>query len=132
MNKRIQQFLEIENLSPSKLADMLGLQRSGISHILAGRNKPSYDFILKFLRTFPNINPDWLLMGKGKIYRNGENDQNSQNEDNTPQLSINFEENQEFYEESDEATEIKIIEKKINRITLFYNDGSFQEFYPNK
>lgn len=132
MNKRIQQFLEIENLSPSKLADMLGLQRSGISHILAGRNKPSYDFILKFLRTFPNINPDWLLIGKGKIYRNGENDQNNQNEDNTPQLSINFEENQEFYEESDEATEIKIIEKKINRITLFYNDGSFQEFYPNK
>lgn len=132
MNKRIQQFLEIENLSPSKLADMLGLQRSGISHILAGRNKPSYDFILKFLRTFPNINPDWLLMGKGKIYRNGENDQNNQNEDNAPQLSINFEENQEFYEESDEATEIKIIEKKINRITLFYNDGSFQEFYPNK
>lgn len=132
MNKRIQQFLEIENLSPSKLADMLGLQRSGISHILAGRNKPSYDFILKFLRTFPNINPDWLLMGKGKIYRNGESDQNSQNEENTPQLSINFEENQEFYEESDEATEIKFIEKKINRITLFYNDGSFQEFYPNK
>ncbi|MBQ5881242.1 MAG: helix-turn-helix transcriptional regulator [Bacteroidales bacterium] len=132
MNKRIQQFLEIENLSPSKLADMLGLQRSGISHILAGRNKPSYDFILKFLRTFPNINPDWLLMGKGKIYRNGENDQNNQNEENTPQLSINFEENQEFYEESDEATEINIIEKKINRITLFYNDGSFQEFYPNK
>jgi plasmid maintenance system antidote protein VapI len=132
MNKRIQQFLDIENLSPSKLADMLGLQRSGISHILAGRNKPSYDFILKFLRTFPNINPDWLLMGKGKIYRNGENDQNNQNEENTPQLTINFEENQEFYEESDEATEIKIIEKKINRITLFYNDGSFQEFYPNK
>lgn len=132
MNKRIQQFLEIENLSPSKLADMLGLQRSGISHILAGRNKPSYDFILKFLRTFPNINPDWLLMGKGKIYRNGESDQNSQNEENTPQLSINFEENQEFYEESDETTEIKFIEKKINRITLFYNDGSFQEFYPNK
>jgi transcriptional regulator with XRE-family HTH domain len=132
MNKRIQQFLEIENLSPSKLADMLGLQRSGISHILAGRNKPSYDFILKFLKTFPNINPDWLLMGKGKIYRNGENDQNNQNEENTPQLTINFEENQEFYEESDEATEIKIIEKKINRITLFYNDGSFQEFYPNK
>lgn len=132
MNKRIQQFLEIENLSPSKLADVLGLQRSGISHILAGRNKPSYDFILKFLKTFPNINPDWLLMGKGKIYRNGENDQNNQNEENTPQLSINFEENQEFYEESDETTEIKFIEKKINRITLFYNDGSFQEFYPNK
>ena len=132
MNKRIQQFLEIENLSPSKLADVLGLQRSGISHILAGRNKPSYDFILKFLKTFPNINPDWLLMGKGKIYRNGESDQNSQNEENTPQLSINFEENQEFYEESDETTEIKFIEKKINRITLFYNDGSFQEFYPNK
>ena len=132
MREKLLKLMKSEKLSSSRLAEMLEIQPSSISHILSGRNKPSYDFILKFLRTFPNINPDWLLMGKGKIYRNGENDQNNQNEDNTPQLSINFEENQEFYEESDEATEIKIIEKKINRITLFYNDGSFQEFYPNK
>lgn len=132
MNRRIQQFIEVENLSPSKLADMLGLQRSGISHILGARNKPSYDFIMRFLKAFPNVNPDWLLLGKGKIYRTGENEQNLPNEENSPQYLINFDEPTEISEEQEENKEVKFIEKKINRITLFYSDGSFQEFYPNK
>ena len=132
MNRRIQQFIEVENLSPSKLADMLGLQRSGISHILGARNKPSYDFIMRFLKAFPNVNPDWLLLGKGKIYRTGENEQYLPNNENSPQYSINFDEPTEISEEQEENKEVKFIEKKINRITLFYSDGSFQEFYPNK
>jgi Helix-turn-helix. len=48
MNNRLQQFLSLENLTPSALADKLGVQRSGLSHILSGRNKPGYDFIKKY------------------------------------------------------------------------------------
>ncbi len=69
MNTRLQQFLELENLTPARLADMLGVQRSGLSHILSGRNKPSYDFLTRFLTKFPHINADWLMTGKGKAYR---------------------------------------------------------------
>lgn len=69
MNSRLQQFLDIEKLSPARLADMLGVQRSGLSHILSGRNKPGYDFIFKFLNCFPTINAEWLLTGKGKPYK---------------------------------------------------------------
>ena len=69
MNNRLQQFLELENLTPARLADTLGVQRSGLSHILSGRNKPGFEFITKLLTKFPHINPEWLLMGKGKPYK---------------------------------------------------------------
>ena len=69
MDKRLQQFLDLEDLTPSKLADILKIQRSGISHLLSGRNKPSFDFIQGILINFPQINPDWLILGKGKPYR---------------------------------------------------------------
>ena len=72
MNNRLQQFLELENLTPAKLADTIGVQRSGLSHILSGRNKPSYDFITRLLTKFPRINSDWLLTGKGKPYKDFE------------------------------------------------------------
>lgn len=69
MNNRLQQFLELENISPARLADTLGVQRSRLSHILSGRNKPGYDFFIKLLTKFPHINSEWLLMGKGKPYK---------------------------------------------------------------
>ncbi len=57
------------NLSASQLADKLGIQRSGLSHILSGRNRPGLDFAIKVLEKFPDINPDWLLLGKGVMLR---------------------------------------------------------------
>ena len=68
MNTRLQQFLTLENLSPARLADMLGVQRSGMSHLLSGRNKPGYDFILKLCTKFPDLNANWFITGKGKPY----------------------------------------------------------------
>ena len=69
MNNRLQQFLELENITPARLADTLGVQRSGLSHILSGRNKPGYEFITKLLLKFPRIISEWLLVGKGKPYK---------------------------------------------------------------
>ena len=78
MNSRLQQFLELENLTPARLADIMGIQRSGLSHILSGRNKPSYDFLHKLLIKFPHINGDWLMTGRGKAYNDfSENSQGS-------------------------------------------------------
>ncbi len=68
MNNRLQQFLTLENLTPARLADMLGIQRSGLSHILSGRNKPGYDFILKLCLKFPHLNANWFITGRGKPY----------------------------------------------------------------
>jgi len=69
MNGRVKTILEVYNLSASKFADMLDIQASGVSHIISGRNKPSYDFIKKLLEVFPDINPDWLILGIGNMNR---------------------------------------------------------------
>lgn len=60
-----------EGINSTRLAEILGIQASGISHIMSGRNKPSFDFLLKLLQRFPQINPDWLLLDKGPMYRDG-------------------------------------------------------------
>ncbi len=69
MQERIISFMKAEGIGSGALADRIGVQRSGLSHILSGRNKPSYDFILKFLEAFPNVNAEWFITGRGKMYK---------------------------------------------------------------
>ncbi len=69
MNNRIEILLDEIDMSPSLFADAIGVQRATISHILSGRNNPSLDFVQKVLARFPNINPDWILSGKGDVWR---------------------------------------------------------------
>ncbi len=66
INKRIITLIEILGLSPGEFADKINVQRSGISHITSGRNKPSLDFLERTLSVFPEINTEWLILGKGK------------------------------------------------------------------
>jgi transcriptional regulator with XRE-family HTH domain len=69
MNERLIAFLQAEELSSARFADIMKIQRSGVSHLLSGRNKPGYDFFEKFLRTFPTVNMEWLISGRGKMYK---------------------------------------------------------------
>lgn len=69
MKDRIAKLLKSEGMTAAKLADEIGVQASGISHILSGRNNPSTDFIVKLLERFRGINAEWLLMGKGSMYK---------------------------------------------------------------
>lgn len=62
-------LMKNEGLKPSQLAEQLEINPAGISHILAGRNKPGFDLLQKILRRFPRINPDWLLLDSDKMYR---------------------------------------------------------------
>ncbi len=151
MNRRLQQFLELEQLSPSRLADILGVQRSGISHILSGRNKPGYDFINTFLLKFPNINAEWLITGKGKPYKDNFSGKSAQSSvippitdnsifaDEGSNISDIQEDMPDFdvqYPHENEKNDLSITvpspNKGIKRITLFYKDGSFEEFLPSK
>lgn len=69
MQEKLRDFLNSEGLKPSQFADMLGVNPAGISHLLAGRNKPGYELLQKMLRRFPRLNPDWLLLDQGTMYR---------------------------------------------------------------
>lgn len=67
MKNRIKKIIELENISYSKFADIIGIQRSGVSHILSGRNNPSLEVVQKILESFEYLNTDWLLFGKGEM-----------------------------------------------------------------
>lgn len=67
LKDRILQIIEYTQLSSSEFADEIEVQRSNISHIMSGRNKPSLDFIIKIKDRFPEISWDWLIKGNGKM-----------------------------------------------------------------
>ncbi|MDD4655797.1 MAG: helix-turn-helix transcriptional regulator [Bacteroidales bacterium] len=147
MKDRLQQFLDLEQLTPAKLADILEVQRSGLSHILSGRNKPGFDFINKLLTKFPSLNSDWLITGKGKVYKDSfathiENSINSQQEKNqsntlfsteneTTKPNLNEEhpsENSLFENERADTNKNKTLKK----VLMFYSDNTFIEYYPQE
>jgi transcriptional regulator with XRE-family HTH domain len=69
MNQRLQQFLAAENISQAQFADSIDVARASVSHVLAGRNKPGYDFIRSISDHYPKLNLEWLISGKGKMYK---------------------------------------------------------------
>lgn len=69
MNTRLKQFLSAENISQAQFADTINVVRASVSHVLAGRNNPSYDFIKAIMDNYPNLNIEWLILGKGKMYK---------------------------------------------------------------
>lgn len=68
-NDRLLYLFEKFSLNASSFADKIGVQRSSLSHILSGRNKPSLDLILKIYETFPEISLPWLSLGEGDFYK---------------------------------------------------------------
>ena len=112
--KRLQNVIDYYGESASSFAEKIGVQRSSISHILSGRNKPSLDFILKILSSFPEVELYWLLNGKGEF------PSSSHPVDLKPETS-------KLKIEDALPSEVKK-EKEIERIIIFYSDGSFKNF----
>ncbi len=136
MESRIQKLIGAENLSPTKFADVIGVQRSAISHILSGRNKPSFDLIQRILTKFPRVSSEWLLMGRGEMYKTTIQ-QRLFDVDLKPN-EIKNEVKQPVIQENTtnipaaKEPEIRVNESSIERIIIFYNDKSFKEYFPNK
>ena len=121
--KRLQKVIDFYNESASSFAEKIGVQRSSISHILSGRNKPSLDFVLKVLSSFPEVELYWLLNGKGHFPSEVKSIEESSLEKNEKVKSpIN---------DIPEVSEIKksnSLGKTIERIVIFYADGSFKNY----
>ena len=112
--RRLERILNYYSLSAAAFADKIQVQRSSISHLLTGRNKPSLEFVLKVVKTFPEVNLYWLLNGKGNF---------PQKTNVTPTLI----EKTDARSETPSRPESKVIQK----IIIFYEDGSFKAFDKN-
>lgn len=142
MKDRIIKFLTHENLTATKFADEIGVQRSSISHILSGRNNPSYDFIQKILSRYKNVNADWLILGNGHMFKKPEQMdlftsaakdtlQTTTAEKGKTQQTINNIPLPESNKPIQTITEKEIApSRKIEKILIFYSDKTFDEFVP--
>ncbi len=143
MKERILEFLKKENKSSAQFADEIGVQPSGISHILSGRNNPSLDFVIKMLEKYPFLSTEWLLFGKGSIYKDKAmgtlfDDINQfesesvikpvKNQDDKPYVSVKRPADDEY--PVNEQKRIKGSE--VLKIVWFYEDNSFKEYTPRK
>ena len=126
--KRISQILEEQQLSSSAFADTIGVQRSSISHVLSGRNKPSLEFILKIIRAFPSYSTDWLLFGK-QTEPQKDYQQPLDNIAKNQVEEIDF--TSESYDTPEKPTEppsVSKSESEIAKVILLLKDGSFTEY----
>lgn len=148
MIDRIKQIMSLEQLSASQFADEIELQRSSLSHVMSGRNKPSLDFVMKIKKSFNRISLDWLIFGDGSMFGDEDSKENSNelqvdskatmnsesdlfnfqaenmgqiNKSNNPEIS-----GQRVEMVNDEQPES--YGKKTNRIVIFYSNGTYEEF----
>lgn len=137
MKERILQFLKSENKSSAQFAEDIGVQPSGISHILSGRNNPSLDFVIKMLEKYPLLSTEWLLFGKGRMYRETEL-QDLFKEFSEPEMSsssghVTDLKPETISQPAGETAAAYISEgKDIEKIVWFFNDRSFKEYFPEK
>ena len=104
ITKRIAEIMRKKKISASDLSKKINVQKSSISHILSGRNKPSLDFVVKLSNSFGDINLDWLINGEIPT---------------TPTL------NSDLLEKNDD------LKKRVTKIVLFYDDQSFDTYEGN-
>ncbi len=112
--KRIKKIMDYHQFTASSFADKIGVQRSSISHILSGRNKPSLDFIIKVSNAIPDVDVEWLLKGKGSYPASVTTVQREVKANSKPSLF---------------DTHNSSSGKRINRIVVFYDDGTFDEYH---
>lgn len=140
--KRIEIVMDYYVLSASAFADKIGVQRSSMSHLLSGRNKPSLDFVMKILEVFSDVDLYWILTGKGNFPKNDNEISLETTRSAPPVLSnensnegsfstIEFDENKK--KEIENSLEIKNLnfnfeDKEIENIVIFYKNGTFKAY----
>ena len=138
MKSKLEYLLRSENLTATTLARKLEIQPSGISHILSGRNKPSFDLVVKILRAFPHLNPDWLMLDSDKIYRDDVAQSAISSEEPAPSaeaqppakenIEISASENLGKNENHSILSVADNSAKRMQRVIVLYSDGSFESF----
>ena len=127
-SKRLENILEYYDISAAAFAEAIDVGRSSISHILSGRNKPSLDFVMKVVQTYPEVELYWLLNGKGSFPSTSVK---AETKPTTGPAAPNRPTDDPLKNEV-EVREKMVVQssasKKIRKIVFFYEDGSFEAF----
>lgn len=117
--ERLKKVMSFYGLTATALADSIEIQRSSISHLLSGRNKPSLDFVLKVLQKYPEVELYWLLNGKGSFPKEEKIDAPTLFPQKNGEQSVNENISSEIQSDSE-----------IEKIVIFYKNGTFKSYKP--
>lgn len=147
MKDRILAFLQSENKSYAQFAEEIGVQPSGISHILSGRNNPSLDFVIKMLHRYSSLSADWLLFGRGPMYRHVSQPTLFENEiSESLSAAVADEHDSQILPDGQGSAEGSGViregavatggpagdqARRITRVLFFYSDKTFTEYKPS-
>jgi len=142
MKERILEFLKNENKTSAQFAEEIGVQPSGISHIISGRNNPSLDFVIKMLEKYSFLSAEWLIFGKGSMYKEPRMADLFSSIDINEAVKVNEETiikdkklTESIQGRDNETLSSALPEKEavnVIKIVWFYENGSFEEFFPRK
>lgn len=134
ISERIKLIIKSHNLTASSFADRLGIQRSSVSHLLAGRNKPSLDVLQKILNHFPRVNATWLVTGETPNNSPDSSDSSTTSAVKTKEevSTIDKVKDEDPPEYSKQISLNKPENKKLVSIVKFFSDGTFSTYYPEK
>lgn len=142
MVNRINLILRAKNITARQFAEEIGIQPSGMSHILSGRNNPSLEFVTKVIRRYPEIDANWLLLGKGEMFagraETGERgpEYGERMVENGAQLDLISDMNQVDNYDVMPGEEPMVDEapagKRVVKMVFVYDDHTFSEFSPTK
>ena len=121
--KRLQIIMDHYGISATAFAENLGINRSTISHLLSGRNKPSLDVVMKVLETYPEVELYWLLNGTGSFPSTPKNMQEAPLPKSIPTADTI----QQSLPNLDMSTQSGS-EKTVERVVIFFSDGSFKAY----
>lgn len=125
MQNRFKQLLEEKNLTANRFAALIKVNASAMSHILNGHRKPGFDVLGKIAQAFPDVNLNWLISGEGPAYNQMADDSIIEKDIKTE--SSHEKPNQDLpLPQSINATNPP--KKRIKRIILFFEDGSFEDY----
>jgi len=130
---RLERIMANHNLSAASFATKIGVQRSAISHILSGRNKPSLDFLMKVYESFDEVALEWLILGTTTSLPREVQDLNLfKSETINPELLSTPKTKSETFTESiiNNPTITPKSEIILKEIIHFYEDGTFERFKP--
>ena len=141
MKEKLEYLLRSGGYTATSLARLLEIQPSGLSHILSGRNKPSFDLVVKILRAFPDVNPDWLLLDSDQMFRTTTTTSvfNATAPDEGDKSSValfSSPENNQFSTSSEKLKndEVDIFQslpnmgKRVEKIVVLYSDKTFDSY----
>lgn len=135
--ERIEYLIRLLNITNVEFAAKVGVSPATLSHITSGRSKPTLAILRGIINAYPDLNPEWVLMGEGDVKRH-----NVEVIDNTVSATEGGAQQPLAFQSADQvsgkasganmmaslvgATQMK--QRKVVEIRVFFDDGTYQEF----